>query len=807
MTTITRLAINNDKQSKTKSILIMAAIFLTTVLLTVICIFANGLLRFQKKNAETTYGKFYGAYRNVNEEQIREMERRSEFTDIGRYAYCGMLQSEVQSILAWADDTTLDLTNVLLDIDKGAVPKQADEIMAGPSFFEQMGYPDAKVGDTIEISYRVDETEKYQKKSFKISGILKEVDNGLEQKMYGAYVSEAFYKEHFPEEARIYTAYFRLDESVPITIDDAQEVLVDLASKCGIEEKQVAKNGYYLIWKLDPGYQTIVFCLIIALLVILFSAVVIYNIFQVGLVQKIQEYGKIKALGTTNKQMKKLIFREGMFLAVPSVPVGMLAGYLLAKGTFQWMMENSNAVSGTREMVQVSLFSVPMLLLSGVLAMITVIFALRKPMKIVADISPVEAVRYQEDTGRKNAGIRKGKKEVTVLNMTLANLASNKRRTISTIFTMGLSCVLFVVLANCIGNIDNEYAARKDIEHGQFQIELDYSTNDKAYPKNNLENILKDNPLNDELIDEIRQIPGVTDIETRTILSAVIDGEPDSVCVYNREDFEREANESGALGKVDYDEASRNGDIIYGWSYFMEENGYAIGQSISAELDNGEEKISYNGKTPGSFGSTDGGWVITQDTYEKMNLKSDSIGYLWVDCDEKNVEEVEQALNDLLEGKEHIEMDSYKQALKNADFSTQSVEMGVYAFLVILGLIGFMNMANTMIISIITKKQEYGILQAVGMTKGQMNRSLQLQGMIFTAGTLLVAWCVGLPIGYAVFCYGKSQGYFGMNVYHFPVTEMMCMTAALILLLLLLSLLLSKNVKKESLVERIRYQG
>ena len=39
------------------------------------------------------------------------------------------------------------------------------------------------------------------------------------------------------------------------------------------------------------------------------------------------------------------------------------------------------------------------------------------------------------------------------------------------------------------------------------------------------------------------------------------------------------------------------------------------------------------------------------------------------------------------------------------------MKLGCYLFIAVVGLIGFMNMANTMIMNITTKKQEYGVLQ------------------------------------------------------------------------------------------------
>ena len=180
---------------------------------------------------------------------------------------------------------------------------------------------------------------------------------------------------------------------------------------------------------------------------------------------------------------------------------------------------------------------------------------------------------------------------------------------------------------------------------------------------------------------------------------------------------------------------------------------------------------------------------------------------LWVDCDKKDVASVEQNLNTLISNTSHIKMDTYHAQLQSAEFSARTMKLGCYLFMAVVGFIGFMNMANTMIMHITTKKQEYGVLQAVGMTNKQLNLCLQLQGLIFTVGTICVALIVGLPLGYAIFSYAKHNGIFGMNVYHVPITPILAMILLVSLLQIVLSLVLSSNLKKETLVERIRYQG
>ena len=80
-----------------------------------------------------------------------------------------------------------------------------------------------------------------------------------------------------------------------------------------------------------------------------------------------------------------------------------------------------------------------------------------------------------------------------------------------------------------------------------------------------------------------------------------------------------------------------------------------------------------------------------------------------------------------------------------------------YAFLLILGAVGVMNLINTMVNSIYTRRRELGIIQAIGMSEKQLVRMLQLEGLFYTAGTLLVALGIGSLAGYGIFLYAKAE--------------------------------------------------
>lgn len=811
MNTVTNLAISNNKKNKTRSILIIISIFLSTLLLTTIATYGYGMIKSNRVNASSMYGSYYGSFRNVTKEQFDKIKLRGEFTDIGKLAFVGEVQNNKNLSLAYCDNTVLNLNNLEDNLIEGSYPEKENEIAAEIEFFKVLGYENPKVGDTIALNYRLSLEDKYTKETFVISGLEKESNTNINKNSFVAYVAEDFYNRLVPEEEQLNTIYFRLNDSISITIDNSEDVLKELAKACGIESKNVSPNNYYLMWVLDPGTETITMCVIIALLVIIFTVIVIYNIFQVGITRKIQEYGKLKALGSTKKQMKKIVFREGMSLAIIGIPLGLIGGVLLASISFDWLMNQSNRIRSDIQIESVSLVSIPVLLLVAGIAFLTIWIALKKPMKIVSSISPVEAMRYQENSKHKK-NIRKRNINMSVIGITKANLLANKKSTITTICTMGLSCVLFVAIANFTGNMDEEYDARKTVEYGQFVISLDYSLRDTAYPENNLDQILKKNPLKANTIEDIKAMDGVKEIITRNILAmrqknADKKEELMSIAVLKKEEFKKKEKAGGIIGTVDYKEVSEQNGIIHGWSHFTEEEGYSLGETISMDLENGAEETTLESPLLGAFGNLDQNWAITEDTYNKLGLKGDSIGYIWVDCDKKDIEKVESQLNEYFSDIEHTKIETYQDTLAVSKFGIGMLKVSCYAFLGILGLIGFMNMANTMITSIIIRKQEFGVLQAIGMTNKQLNHSLQIEGLFLTVGIVLIALIVGIPMGYGIFSYGKSQSMIGLNIYQFPIKEILIMIVVIAALQLVLSFILSRNVKKESLIERIRYQG
>ncbi len=71
---------------------------------------------------------------------------------------------------------------------------------------------------------------------------------------------------------------------------------------------------------------------------VLAGIMTIYSIYYISMIYKVQEYGEIKALGATKRQIRQIVFREGMLVACIAVPVGLLAGSIASKLGFKYLL-------------------------------------------------------------------------------------------------------------------------------------------------------------------------------------------------------------------------------------------------------------------------------------------------------------------------------------------------------------------------------------------------------------------------------------------------------------------------------------
>lgn len=262
MKTISRIAYSNDKKNKTRSILIMMSICLTTMLLVIISTVGNGMIRLQKSQAAGSYGSNYGLFVAADALQLKDVRRRAEIDAIGIMCTEGIIKGNENGGFVCMDETARKMLpyNKEYELKEGKYPGGTQKIAAGRAFFSEMGYDDVKVGDTVTLDYRAGMRSEYKPEEFVVSGILYDRDEYTIEASYVAFGSQEFYDEHVAENDRQYNIYFTLNDSANVSMNNIDSVIRQIAAACGIEEKNVIVNDLYLQWVLQPSYETIAVC-------------------------------------------------------------------------------------------------------------------------------------------------------------------------------------------------------------------------------------------------------------------------------------------------------------------------------------------------------------------------------------------------------------------------------------------------------------------------------------------------------------------------------------------------------------------
>lgn len=93
------------------------------------------------------------------------------------------------------------------------------------------------------------------------------------------------------------------------------------------------------------------------------------------------------------------------------------------------------------------------------------------------------------------------------------------------------------------------------------------------------------------------------------------------------------------------------------------------------------------------------------------------------------------------------------------------------------------------------------------MTDTQLLKMLQFEGLFYTVGTLIVAVGGGSAAGYPVFLWARENGMFSIRNYHYPLGATLIMIALLVFVQIIMVFVIEKSVKKESLIDRIRFDN
>ena len=814
----TRVAYCNMRHYKSKNILIGIAIILTTLLLFVIPSIGKDMVEVNFAVINKIYPTWHALYRNVDESTVMKLAAHHDVKTYGLRSDAGYMNLEDATVsMMYMDRTGMELYKVKLK--EGQLPQKENDIVVSKGILEALGQ-NVKIGDTITVPYQIlkdDGLDYTKEKDFRICGFLADNESSKEQKQYTSLVSEAFLKAEIPVEQVKYRFLLQVNGQKGNTTADYTETIQNIARQFGISEDDMNINKEYLAANyVDPA--TIPVIVGIMLIVVLAGIITIYSVYYVSMNQRVREFGKLKAIGATKRQLRQIVLREGMGVALFAIPIGLLIGTVAVKVVLLQFVEHAKdsnvLITEAYKVVakgEVQLYYWWIYLLAIAVTLCTVYLSLMKPMRMAAKVSEIEAMRYQGGSKRQKSS-RKGYQFLNIGRLTKRNLAENKKKSTITIVSMAVTGIFVMMVATVLSCANPMESAKSSIV-GQYEISPIVESGNKEHPEYEWAEVQKNNPLNEGLKQQIEELDGVERVDVFTALK--VSGGPFEEKIGTEfingvpEEYAEELKKGITEGNVTYEELKSGDKVILDRALLHWYPDIKVGDKLKLNIHDGDNTFQKEIEVAaiGEYGTGLTNYnclIMAKEGAEKLTINNSS-SYFQVIADKDYDEALEASLQAIVDGSGRLQMRTWKNEYDTWENAMQMTRGACYAFIIILAAISIMNLINTMINSVHVRKKELGMMQAIGMSDRQLMKMLQLEGIFYTVGTLIISIGVGSLAGYPLFLYAKRTGMFDISTYHYPVTAAIIIILTLFVIQMLLAIFIAKSVRKDSLIERIRF--
>lgn len=826
---ITKLSNGSFRMNNMRNIIAMIAIALTAILFTTLVTMGIGATEsLQRATMRQAGGDGHAVLKYITDEQFNHFKTHPSIKEIAynRILSNGVMNKEFLKRKAefwYYDDVGLRLG--FIELTHGRKPMKANEVMADSKTLQLLGVP-LQTGSTLTL--KLDIRGQQVTRDFVLSGWW---DSDPVFNVGQIFASQAYIEAYQQE---LNSTYLQ-DRSLTGTISgyimfqnslNLQDKLNKVITDCGYSTDENSSlyiesnvNWSYLSTNFDGDPVTII-AILSALLLIVFSGyLIIYNIFQISVIKDIRYYGLLKTIGTTGKQIRRIIRRQAWKLSIVGIPLGLVIGFFVGKALVPLLINNT-VYAGTSIKVSPSPW---IFIVSALFALITVFMSTLKPGKIAATVSPIEAVNYSDYSYKSYSKSKKSAGGTKMHRMAWSNLGRNKVRTIIVVISLSLS----LVLLNTVMTLSNSFDQQKFISKFNDTDFLIAHANYFQYKF-----MGTDSETSESFIQAVQKQPGfeeggrlyggkyglfgVEDVKS-TESEYKIENGHFIAPVYGLEDMPLKRLEL-IDGELDLDKLASGKYILEGIQLddynnpIMETAKYARGETVRLYVE-GEKEKTYELIVLGhvrikTFTNTDRTtWghttlYVPAKQYVTMVKQPAVMSYGFNVSSEYELD-MESFLSSYTNTTEPVmNYDSSYTYKKTFTGLQNTIVMIGGALSFVLGLIGVLNFVNAIVTSILSRKKELAMLQSIGMSLKQLRSMLMYEGVYYVLATGLFSLTLG--IGCSLLIVKPLSNIVWFANYHFMLSPILVMLPILLMLGMIIPWVAHKNLNKQSVVERLR---
>lgn len=827
------------RQNRGRNVVAVLAVVLTTMMFTALFTLAQSMGRNMTEMYLRQSGtKAHAGTKQITDEQITQLAAHPDIVHFGKSIVLGTVKNPClagrQVELRYGSDQYA--RDVFAYPTTGRMPEQRDEIALDTQVL-------ARLDIALELGQSVTLEWENGTDTFTLCGWW---EGNLSSYADMAWVSEIYALEAcesvpVPKDGQMLGM-----RMMGITFSDTKNI--DAKTQKVLRESGLTELSFQTNLAYTPEVQSSILMENLPMyggmvLVFLAGYLMIYNVFQISVAADIQFYGKLKTLGTTKKQLKKVVYGQGNRLSAIGIPMGLVAGYVLGVLLVPvWIpMKEMQVVVSASPVIFAG---------SALFSYVTVLVSCMLPARMVGKVSPIEALRYTDSSVSCHKKKKKSRNGAFLLRMAWSNLWRSRKRTIVVLCSLTLGLVLMSYFYAKNASFDVEKYLM-DLTVADYQI--DDATNDASSFYDPAGNTISDTMLAEIMgLGESGGVEATGRLYSRQEQMTLGEQTKRSLkAFYNEErlaDFasydpsfpEWKAGFDAAVGgeKCMYtiygadglvlDAAADNRYILDG---AFDAERFATGQyclSIGPSMTPGDvipahavgEKLLIEGREfevmaalkplrPMVAGrdslAFDLSVILPADVFTKLWAGS-NLRKFYFNVTDETMEDAQALLSKYQQGAAAgMNVVSRRTMIAQYESQTRASAVMGYAVSIIIALVGVLNFVNSMVTAIIARRREFALIQSVGMTKRQLRQMLAFEGLFYAGLTLLAAYTLGaLSVG--VFLRAMVTAADGYSTFHFTLFPLVCCTPVLIATALLIPYLCFRKLEHQSITERLVFQ-
>lgn len=819
---ITRLSKSNFSANKRRNLFATIALTLTAFMIT--SVFSIGFSYFetykmqQLRSVGTTAD---AAITNPTEDQLQQLKSSSIISNIGISQRLGSVDtSNMENALlglVWLNDTEWQLHRLPTVSDvQGNYPIAQNEIMLPTWVLEQMGITTPQVGIPVELSYQLESSQQFTNGDFVLSGYYTDYISTRTDHRGSVYVS----------------ASFRESTNIPLTNGGSAMITFssdDIKQNCNRLENSLTltdKQSLEIVSTNETNRTVLIFGLVLIIFLIAFSGyLLIYNVFYISISKDTRFFGQLKTIGTTKKQIKKIIRRQVLQTSILGIPAGLMLGGLFSFWVVPYalnMMYSNNTDIG----IKIS-FSPLVFIGAAAFTFLTAFIGSMKPAKIASSISPITALQYT-GMGKIKKEVKHKNRGVKLYRMAWENVFRKKKSALLVFVSLCLGLFLFLVSTGLLSSLSPQNFVN---QWGEADFVLTYQMSAEG------------EPITEEMLSEIQQIEGIDDVRlTYSPMSVTADIEyddtvfgkyiksldgksgidfstPEKINAYTQNFYSgiygidiQYVQELNQVMEYPIDVISfENGETLL-LTQICDDNGKSLfkpGEKITIKTQNGQHTFTIGESfLENGFQSERG---HTRGTAPDIFISQSAIKELFPDykifrvafnTNGKNDVKILNQLKTITAAHPEIQIISrYEKGIEMSEYIVTTKILGIGLSLVLL-LIGVMNFISTMVVNVNTRRHELAILESIGMTRKQVKKVLLYEGLFYWGISFSLVITVGTGL-YALLYFAFKQ-VVSYAVFTYPLFPLILIATIILAVCLYVPISTYKTEIKDSVITRLR---